>query len=60
MGRTVEAFNAITGYDMSEAEGWLFMSIIKRVRQTNGYHKDSAEDAVSYAALEAEALERGL
>jgi hypothetical protein len=36
------------------------MSLLKRVRQANGYHKDSAEDAVSYAALEAEALERGL
>jgi hypothetical protein len=61
MGSTVKAFNAITNKTLSESEGWLFMSILKRVRQYQGpYHKDSAEDSVSYAALEAEALERGL
>jgi hypothetical protein len=61
MGSTVKAFNAITNKTLSESEGWLFMSILKRVRQFQGpYHKDSAEDSVSYAALEAEALERGL
>lgn len=60
-GKAVHAFNAITGRDLSEAEGWLLMSLVKRVRQysTPKYHKDSAEDAVAYAALEAEALERG-
>ena len=59
MGNSVAAFNAITGRDLSEAEGWLLMSLVKRVRQysTPNYHKDSAEDAVAYAALEAEALE---
>jgi hypothetical protein len=61
MGSTVKAFNAITNKALSESEGWLFMSILKRVRQFQGpYHKDSAEDGVSYASLEAEALERGL
>jgi hypothetical protein len=61
MGSTVKAFNAITNKAISESEGWLFMSILKRVRQFQGpYHKDSAEDSVSYSALEAEALERGL
>jgi hypothetical protein len=61
MGSTVKAFNAITNKALSESEGWLFMSILKRVRQFQGpYHQDSAEDAVSYSALEAEALERGL
>jgi hypothetical protein len=61
MGSTVKAFNAITNKTLSESEGWLFMSILKRTRQFQGpYHKDSAEDAVSYSALEAEALERGL
>lgn len=60
MGKTVTAFNAITGRDLSEAEGWLLMLILKQVRQwqTPNYHKDSAEDAVSYSALLAEALER--
>jgi|SRR5690554_540234 len=59
MGRAIEAFNAVTGKDLSEPDGWLLMSLLKRVRQySGGYHKDSAEDAVAYAALEAEALER--
>lgn len=59
MGKAVSALNAITGRDLTEAEGWLLMSLVKRVRQHSGagYHKDSAEDAVAYAALEAEALE---
>lgn len=60
MGKTVAAFNAITGRDLSEAEGWLLMLLLKQVRQwqTGTYHKDSAEDSVSYSALLAEALER--
>lgn len=60
MGKTVAAFNAIAGRDLSEAEGWLLMLLLKQVRQwqTGTYHKDSAEDSVSYSALLAEALER--
>lgn len=58
MAATVTAFNAITGRDLSEPEGWLLMSLVKRVRQYQNpsFHRDSAEDAVAYAALEAEAL----
>lgn len=58
MAATVAAFNAITGRDLSEPEGWLLMSLVKRVRQYQNpaFHRDSAEDAVAYAALEAEAL----
>lgn len=61
MARTVEAFNAITGRDLSESDGWLLMLLLKQVRQwqTPDFHRDSAEDAVSYAALLAESLERG-
>lgn len=57
MGRTVAAFNAITGRDLSEAEGWLFMQQLKQVRlfTRSGYHVDSAEDNIAYAALMAEA-----
>ena len=59
MGKAVAALNAITGRDLTEAEGWLLLSLVKRVRQFSGagYHQDSAEDAVAYAALEAESLE---
>lgn len=56
MGKTVEAFNTITGQDMTEAQGWLFMSVLKKVRQYQGKpHLDSCEDDVAYAALFAEA-----
>lgn len=62
MGRTVAAFNAITGRDLSEAEGWLFMQQLKQVRlfTRSGYHVDSAEDNIAYAALMAEAKSKGL
>lgn len=57
MGRAVEAFNAITGRDLTEPEGWLLLQVLKDVRlfQRPGYHADSAEDCIAYAALKAEA-----
>ena len=57
MGKTVVAFNAVTGCDLSEAEGWLLLQLLKDVRlfQRPGYHADSAEDCIAYAALKAEA-----
>ena len=59
MARTVAAFNAITGKDLTEAEGWAFMALLKMVRQWQNpgrYHEDSAIDGVNYSALMAEAL----
>lgn len=59
MGATVLAFNAITGRDLSEAEGWLLLQTLKDVRQWQNpyrYHHDSALDGVAYSALKAEAL----
>lgn len=61
MGKTVAAFNAITGRDLSEAEGWLLLQLLKDTRQWQnpGYHADSADDCIAYAALKAEALAKG-
>jgi len=61
MGRTVAAFNAVTGRDLSESEGWLFMVLLKQVRgfTRSGYHADSFDDLMAYAALMAEARARG-
>lgn len=59
MGATVAAFNAITGRDLSESEGWLLLQTLKDVRQWQNpskYHHDSALDGVAYSALKAEAL----
>jgi len=57
MEKTVQVFNAYYGLGITEAMGWHFMSILKKVRQlsSNDYHADSAEDRVAYTALEAEA-----
>lgn len=60
MGKTVQAFNAVTGQTLTEAQGWLLLQILKDVRlfARDGYHADSAEDCVAYAALKAEAKGR--
>lgn len=53
------AFNAITGRNLTEAEVWLVLQLVKDVRQWQNpdrYHADSALDCVAYAALKAEAL----
>lgn len=56
--KTCKVFELITGKHLTEAEGWLFMQLLKDVRQwtAKGFHRDSAEDCISYAALKAEAL----
>ena len=62
MGRTVQAFNAITGHNVTESEGWLLMALLKSVRgfTREAYHADSFEDLIAYAALCAEAKSKGL
>lgn len=62
MGRAVQAFNAITGHSLTEAEGWLFMAMLKAVRSETRVepHQDSLEDLIAYAALYAEARSKGL
>lgn len=58
MGKTIVAFNAITGLNLSTSHGWLLMLVLKQVRQSSSpsYHHDSAMDSVAYAALLAESL----
>lgn len=60
MAQTVAAFNAITGRELSESEGWLLMDLLKLTRlfAHPGFHRDSAEDHVAYGALLAEARAR--
>ncbi|MFK4234237.1 hypothetical protein [Pseudomonas guariconensis] len=62
MGRTIKAFNAITGHKLTEAEGWLLLQVLKDVRQWQNpdkFHEDSALDGVAYSSLKAEALAAG-
>lgn len=61
MGKAVEAFNTITGRNLRESEGWLFMSLLKLVRSETRSepHQDSLEDNIAYSALYAEARGEG-
>ena len=64
MAQTVKAFNAITGRDLTETEGWTFMLILKQTRlfqNRKSAHQDSCEDSVAYASLQAEsAMKNGV
>ena len=54
--KTVAAFNTIYDKDLTEEEGWQFMTLLKKVRSTQGaYKEDNYVDDVAYAALAAEA-----
>lgn len=57
MAATVKAYNAVTGQNITEANGWLIMSLLKIVRdnQRTDPHTDSVEDFVAYSALYGEA-----
>ena len=56
MGKTVAAFSAITGIEISEAQGWMFMALLKLVRSQQGEFKaDNYEDGAAYVGLMGEA-----
>lgn len=56
IGKTVEAFKAVTGIALTEEQGWLFMALLKAVRSQQGdYRADSYEDGAAYFALAGEA-----
>lgn len=56
MGKTVTAFNALTGHSLTEEQGWLLMELLKCARSQQGnYRADNYEDATAYAALRGEA-----
>ena len=60
MGRTVAAFNALTGHNLSERDGWLFMGVLKMARAccTPSGRPDDYVDLSSYGALAGEAAAR--
>ena len=59
MGATVAAFNAVSGVSMTEAQGWLFMALLKAVRSQQGaFRMDSFVDGAAYFALAGEAANR--
>lgn len=58
MARTVAAFNALTGHQLSERDGWLFMVQLKMARActTPTGIPDDYEDGASYVALAGECV----
>ena len=55
----VEAFNAITGKELTPADGWLFMVLLKLVRAQTADRKplfDRVEDGAAYLALMGEEM----
>jgi len=57
--RVADAFNAITGKNITPAEVCLIQQVLKDVRQwsnPNRLHKDSVIDGVNYGALKSEEL----
>ena len=55
MARTVAAFNAIYGTNLTETQGWHFVELLKMARSSQGaYVADDFDDKVAYAALAAE------
>ena len=56
MGKVVGAFRELTGIDMTEEQGHLFMCCLKIARTTQGdFRLDNYEDLAAYAGLAGEA-----
>lgn len=52
MAHTVEIFNVVTGRNLTEQEGWIFMMALKQARMMQGKPKsDTYVDLTAYAAL---------
>ncbi len=52
MAKTIQIFNAYTGRDLTESEGWAFMVFLKMVRGKEGnFHEDDYVDGASFIAL---------
>ena len=55
MARAVKAFNELYGTELTETQGWQFMSILKKARGAQGeYRDDDYVDDIAYCALAAE------
>ena len=55
MKATVDAFNALTGQQLTETQGWQFMAVLKLARANGGNFKlDDYLDGAAYFALAGE------
>lgn len=59
MRAAIEAFNALTGHDLTEADGWLTMVCLKAARAEGGkFRLDDYIDGAAYFALYGEAASK--
>lgn len=59
MAATIQMFNALTGKELTEEQGWLLMACLKMVRAQSGdLTMDSYEDGAAYFALAGESAAR--
>jgi hypothetical protein len=55
MARTVATFNALTGHQLTEVQGWQFMAVLKLARAQGGrLNMDDYIDGAAYMALAGE------
>lgn len=58
MRRAVTAFNTLTGADLSEVQGWVFMAVLKLSRAQGGrFCPDDYLDGAAYLALALECVQ---
>lgn len=59
MGAAVAAMQAVSGVEMTEEQGWLFMALLKAVRTQQGaFRADNYEDGAAYFALAGESASK--
>ena len=55
MPKIVAMFNALTGHELTPAQGWKFMACLKLARSEQGEHReDNYLDGAAYFALAGE------
>lgn len=59
MGKTVQLFNTLTGHELTEEQGWMFMVCLKMVRSQSGkYNADDYVDGAAYFGLSGESARK--
>lgn len=60
MAKCVKLFNALTGTELTEEDGWIFMMLLKLSRIKSGqFRDDTYKDLIGYAVLTAETALNG-
>lgn len=55
--KIAEVFNALTGHQLTEADAWTFLMVLKLVRNRRKFKPDNIVDLIGYAGLLGECLD---